>query len=308
MSEWFPVSHFILNRVLASLSPRALRTYMLALSYAHQCCTGNVVPSHISRGLGVKSVWNELKSVQLCVELECGSFELCDTVELRSASRSDKTSRSALSAKERQRAYRERKRLEKLGISQEQSSECVTERNENVTDCHVTRDVTRDGVLSIYKEIDIELELEKKQNVTERYVTHDSTEVTEAASVEAQSPSQLPPPSSPQVKPDADKSKRGTRLKPEWEPSTATVQALKSDGFEDPLRCLPSFRDYWTSTPGQRGLKLDWDATFRNWVRNDKAMKKPLFESKFEREKRLRQGAGKDPNDLQWYRDLEGVF
>jgi hypothetical protein len=27
------------------------------------------------------------------------------------------------------------------------------------------------------------------------------------------------------------------------------------------------FRDYWKSQPGQRGVKADWDATWRNWVR-----------------------------------------
>jgi hypothetical protein len=27
------------------------------------------------------------------------------------------------------------------------------------------------------------------------------------------------------------------------------------------------FRDYWTAQPGQRGVKADWDATYRNWIR-----------------------------------------
>lgn len=30
------------------------------------------------------------------------------------------------------------------------------------------------------------------------------------------------------------------------------------------------FCDYWTSQPASRGLKLDWIATWRNWVRNSK--------------------------------------
>ena len=28
--------------------------------------------------------------------------------------------------------------------------------------------------------------------------------------------------------------------------------------------------DYWISKPGKDGLKLDWRATFRNWVRSEK--------------------------------------
>lgn len=31
-----------------------------------------------------------------------------------------------------------------------------------------------------------------------------------------------------------------------------------------------SFRDYWAGVAGARGVKLDWSATWRNWVRNQK--------------------------------------
>jgi len=27
------------------------------------------------------------------------------------------------------------------------------------------------------------------------------------------------------------------------------------------------FRDYWIAQPGQKGVKLDWFATWRNWIR-----------------------------------------
>ncbi len=27
------------------------------------------------------------------------------------------------------------------------------------------------------------------------------------------------------------------------------------------------FRDYWIAVPGQKGVKLDWFATWRNWCR-----------------------------------------
>jgi uncharacterized protein YdaU (DUF1376 family) len=33
------------------------------------------------------------------------------------------------------------------------------------------------------------------------------------------------------------------------------------------------FKDYWIAQPGQKGLKLDWEATWRNWVRNTNAPK-----------------------------------
>lgn len=30
---------------------------------------------------------------------------------------------------------------------------------------------------------------------------------------------------------------------------------------------LAKFRDYWAALPGQKGVKTDWPATWRNWVR-----------------------------------------
>jgi hypothetical protein len=33
---------------------------------------------------------------------------------------------------------------------------------------------------------------------------------------------------------------------------------------------IGAFRDYWVAVPGARGRKLDWEATFRNWVRNER--------------------------------------
>jgi len=35
------------------------------------------------------------------------------------------------------------------------------------------------------------------------------------------------------------------------------------------------FRDYWTAKPGKAGTKLDWLATWRNWVREEKRQHNP---------------------------------
>jgi len=37
-----------------------------------------------------------------------------------------------------------------------------------------------------------------------------------------------------------------------------------------PQKTFDNFRDYWIAVPGQKGKKLDWTATWRNWVRNKK--------------------------------------
>ena len=36
-----------------------------------------------------------------------------------------------------------------------------------------------------------------------------------------------------------------------------------------PEQVFERFRDYWRGVPGQRGTKLDWEATWRNWVRSE---------------------------------------
>lgn len=37
----------------------------------------------------------------------------------------------------------------------------------------------------------------------------------------------------------------------------------------DPDETFERFRDHWLAQPGQKGVKVDWDATWRNWCRNE---------------------------------------
>lgn len=66
--------------------------------------------------------------------------------------------------------------------------------------------------------------------------------------------------------------KRGTRLPVDWKPSTedGNEAVLKLGGVAPASQELLKFHDYWKAQPGQRGVKLDWDATWRNWIRNAK--------------------------------------
>jgi hypothetical protein len=36
-----------------------------------------------------------------------------------------------------------------------------------------------------------------------------------------------------------------------------------------------SFKDFWIAKPGAGGVKLNWEATWRNWVRSQKQSYKP---------------------------------
>ena len=66
---------------------------------------------------------------------------------------------------------------------------------------------------------------------------------------------------------------RGTRLPDDWMPGDEGMQFANKEGFtnEDANRMLASFRDYWKSATGSNATKLDWDATWRNWVRRNRA-------------------------------------
>jgi len=44
----------------------------------------------------------------------------------------------------------------------------------------------------------------------------------------------------------------------------------------NPQKVFDSFKDYWVAKAGAVGVKLDWTATWRNWVRNQN-IAKPLF-------------------------------
>jgi len=53
------------------------------------------------------------------------------------------------------------------------------------------------------------------------------------------------------------RAQRATRLSEDWFPME----------FEEEKIELEKFRDWARSAPGQKGVKADWDATWRNWMR-----------------------------------------
>jgi hypothetical protein len=68
--------------------------------------------------------------------------------------------------------------------------------------------------------------------------------------------------------------KRGSRLAQDWFLSKAMGDwATQERPDLDVRQVAEQFKDYWAAQAGQKGVKLDWDATWRNWVRNTKAVK-----------------------------------
>lgn len=77
------------------------------------------------------------------------------------------------------------------------------------------------------------------------------------------------PDSSNQTPRKERESARGSRLPPEWTPPVEHMAFAESLGLRNGKATaeLAKFRDYWAAQPGQKGVKTDWPATWRNWCR-----------------------------------------
>lgn len=62
-------------------------------------------------------------------------------------------------------------------------------------------------------------------------------------------------------------SKRATRLPEKFTPSEEHYAIGKQLGINTDME-FQKFRDYFLGVPGSKGVKLDWNATLRNWLRN----------------------------------------
>ncbi|OCA61349.1 DNA-binding protein [Aeromonas piscicola] len=95
------------------------------------------------------------------------------------------------------------------------------------------------------------------------------------------------PPVSPQGEkhPASETLRRGTRLPNDWMlPGEWGRWAIQETGLprERILMEAATFADYWQALPGVKAVKLDWEKTWRNWIRRaassfrTAAQRKPL--------------------------------
>jgi len=69
--------------------------------------------------------------------------------------------------------------------------------------------------------------------------------------------------------PKPDNPKRGTRLPTDWTLPTEWAEWAVTERPGYPVITeAAKFRDYWVAKTGSAATKLDWAATWRNWVRN----------------------------------------
>lgn len=65
---------------------------------------------------------------------------------------------------------------------------------------------------------------------------------------------------------------KGTRLSEDWELDEDMGKWAEAKRRLSPAQVMDMadrFKDHWLAQSGSRGVKLDWAATWRNWVRND---------------------------------------
>lgn len=90
-------------------------------------------------------------------------------------------------------------------------------------------------------------------------------------SSEVRNPAPVPTRPDPTSSPNGEEKhprKRGTRLDEHWEPEDALIAQMRDECPGVDLRAEHRvFVDYWIAQPGQKGVKADWDATWRNWMR-----------------------------------------
>lgn len=70
--------------------------------------------------------------------------------------------------------------------------------------------------------------------------------------------------------PKKEPARRATRLPEDWAlPRAWGVWAMDEEGMvaDDVRREADRFKDYWHSTGGAKAAKLDWLATWKNWIR-----------------------------------------
>lgn len=107
---------------------------------------------------------------------------------------------------------------------------------------------------------------------------------------EGNAPRARPQAPSPQSPITSDKetvgrtSTRGTRLAPEWAlPDEWREWARAERPDLDLDRTADRFRDYWTAVPGAKATRASWVATWRNWVRNERAENRPHPQGQYAR-------------------------
>lgn len=208
----------------------AIGLWTRAGSWCKANVSGGHVPREVAALLGTQREARKLVDVGLW-EVADGGYQFHDWDHQAGNFAPDQEKSRREKDRDRQRAKRERDRL-----AREEAEAARDTRRDS------SRDVTRD--------------------------TDRTSERSHAGVTVPPSPSPYP---SPVLSPVGEKTpprKRGTRLDPSWQPSSELIAQMRAECPTVDLRAEHLvFVDYWIGVSGQRGVKADWDGTWRNWMR-----------------------------------------
>jgi uncharacterized protein YdaU (DUF1376 family) len=119
------------------------------------------------------------------------------------------------------------------------------------------------------------LDYHAKADTNKRIALDRETKRKEKVTNRAQPVNEAPPNQEPRTinqEPRTTKTQRGTRLPTGFELPDEWIGFCRQERADlDPQTVFDQFLDYWIAQPGQKGVKTDWPATWRNWVRRQTA-------------------------------------
>lgn len=150
-------------------------------------------------------------------------------------------------------------------------------KSEQPTQGNVTRDMGRDVTRDNTRDTrDKEKREKRKETINTPLLVSPSSESLTPAVAETQTvAADAAPATTTTSKPSKAKkpsprarSSRGTRLPDGWQPDQALADWTRANAPAAANAVeVDRFRDYWQSLSGQRGVRADWAATWRNWAR-----------------------------------------
>lgn len=96
------------------------------------------------------------------------------------------------------------------------------------------------------------------------------TQANDTTETDTESETENPPPISPPLRGGS----KATRLPADWSLPDDWRDWAAKEGLPDPGREAERFRDHWHAKAGRDACKVDWQATWRNWVRNSQDFRK----------------------------------
>lgn len=143
-------------------------------------------------------------------------------------------------------------------------------KSEQPTQGDVTRDMGRDmGRDKVRDTRNKEKGERRKETInTSLLVSPHAEGVTETVAETQTVAADAAPATANTSKPSKASKARGTRLPDGWQPDQALADWTRANAPAAANAAeLDRFRDYWQSLSGQRAVRADWAATWRNWAR-----------------------------------------